>query len=1329
MTESPQLNASLIRLKLLDALRSGDDSRIDAIIRELNSSKANIHNQGLLQLKETVLHYAVQVASLHTIQWLVQHADTYGLDINCQDHQGNTPLHLAAMAGRSDVVRYLLSLPHINDTIANVDKKQPVEVAKNLNIAQLMQFERAKFVEKAACDLRSFFSNRDFDKLEQLLVLNPRASDLLDINGADPETGNTVLHEFIQKDDVPMCEWILKHGGDPFKRDKRGKLPIDLVNPKDEPLKKLIKAVSKDQTIMDPVAATNAPGKTGNAPTYKGYLRKWTNFASGYKLRYFVVDENGILSYYTDQDDTNNSCRGSLNLGYATLHLDSSEKMKFEIYGKNGLRWHLKANHPIETNRWVWTLQNAITYAKDNIKRRRQLASGAGAGVGNASGANAGGVAPPTSANKTAYGDEPHEQVSTAESEPAEKAKHHRLRIPGRKKHKHKRDISQTSASGDEISNSNLSRSSTVKSNATSSDGPKIAALSPANVYPGASKHTAEEEHEYLDTDNENFDYDADEMEVDDYDSENEASIDTNHLNDEIAATKRSLQIEISSLLELFSQVMTSNTFEPNSKQAEVCIVGNNTIKAVSDMLGKYNAGIEARDGKLKRNLDRQLEVNQLWEKSIRQLENEIQTREDKLAVYKGQRKQLKKYFSGGNNAAVRSSGTVSPLPTTKVDQDNITSAHTGRGMSEVPEETQVDQVDKKLDAIQGHYAHSHPHLGNEDEQNAGAAAGAAAGAGAGAVPEDVIELLGDDSDDEFFDADEFEETQAPEWPSELTGEEQPPAPANGPASEPVPEPVPVDEKEQLPANESAPEPAPVNKEAKTGGLESSAQGAPAEQEVKDEPSHVPEAAAGAAGGAGTGHQNVQEQSVAPDEVPAQEEPTQKQFQQDSAPGDEGLNPAQRKVNQELQQQGTFLGYEKPPRSKLSMDEDNRPKVGLWGILKSMIGKDMTRMTLPVSFNEPTSLLQRLAEDIEYNDLINTAARYDDSTLRLIYIATFAATEYSSTIDRIAKPFNPLLGETFEYARTDQNYRLFVEQVSHHPPISACHATSPKWDYYGENAVDSKFSGRSFDFKHLGKMFCVVRPDNGVKDQRGNIVAEELYSWKKVNTAVVGIMIGNPTVDNYGKMIVTNHTTGDTITVDMKQRGWRASSAYQLSGQALDRNGVPQWAMGGHWNSRIYAKKVTGEQQSGTANRKMSILEDPDKTAPKSSDPFSGSKFLVWQVAPRPKVPFNLTAFAVTLNGLDENLDKWVAPTDTRLRPDQRDMEEGRYDQAADEKHRLEVKQRQARKRRDESGETYIPKWFIKQKHPVTGDMYWDYNGKYWPDRKAHQWQGCPDIF
>lgn len=105
-------------------------------------------------------------------------------------------------------------------------------------------------------------------------------------------------------------------------------------------------------------------------------------------------------------------------------------------------------------------------------------------------------------------------------------------------------------------------------------------------------------------------------------------------------------------------------------------------------------------------------------------------------------------------------------------------------------------------------------------------------------------------------------------------------------------------------------------------------------------------------------------------------------------------------------------------------------------------------MTLPVSFNEPTSLLQRVAEDLEYADLLDVAADRPDSMERLVYVAAYAASEYASTIGRVAKPFNPLLGETFEYVRPDKGYRFFVEQVSHHPPIGAAWAESPKWDYY-----------------------------------------------------------------------------------------------------------------------------------------------------------------------------------------------------------------------------------------------------------------------------------------
>jgi len=383
------------------------------------------------------------------------------------------------------------------------------------------------------------------------------------------------------------------------------------------------------------------------------------------------------------------------------------------------------------------------------------------------------------------------------------------------------------------------------------------------------------------------------------------------------------------------------------------------------------------------------------------------------------------------------------------------------------------------------------------------------------------------------------------------------------------------------------------------------------------------------------------------------------------------------------------------------------------GILKSMIGKDMTKMTLPVSFNEPTSLLQRMAEDMEYTDLLDTAAEHSDSSERLLYVAAFAASEYASTIGRVAKPFNPLLGETYEYARPDKGYRFMVEQVSHHPPIGAAWGESAKWTYYGESAVKSKFYGKSFDINPLGTWFLKLRPTNG---------HEELFTWKKVTTSVVGIITGSPTVDNYGPMEIKNWTTGETCLLDFKPRGWKASSAYQVAGKVASADGTTRWSLGGRWNDKIFARLTPGYEAN---------LEGLVGSRTKKDET---SAFLIWQANPRPTgIPFNLTPFGLTLNALPQKLKSVLPPTDARLRPDQRAMEDGAYDLAATEKNRVEEKQRAKRRIREANGEEFVSRWFKKSKCEISGEEYWSTNGEYWPMRagvaKGGKWVGCEDIF
>lgn len=74
--------------------------------------------------------------------------------------------------------------------------------------------------------------------------------------------------------------------------------------------------------------------------------------------------------------------------------------------------------------------------------------------------------------------------------------------------------------------------------------------------------------------------------------------------------------------------------------------------------------------------------------------------------------------------------------------------------------------------------------------------------------------------------------------------------------------------------------------------------------------------------------------------------------------------------------------------------------------------------------------LQRMCEELEYSELLDKAATLDDAGERMVLVASFAVSAYASSIYRAAhKPFNPLLGESYECIREDKGFRFVAEQV------------------------------------------------------------------------------------------------------------------------------------------------------------------------------------------------------------------------------------------------------------------------------------------------------------
>lgn len=98
---------------------------------------------------------------------------------------------------------------------------------------------------------------------------------------------------------------------------------------------------------------------------------------------------------------------------------------------------------------------------------------------------------------------------------------------------------------------------------------------------------------------------------------------------------------------------------------------------------------------------------------------------------------------------------------------------------------------------------------------------------------------------------------------------------------------------------------------------------------------------------------------------------------------------------------------------------------------------------------------------------------------------------------------------------------------------------------------------------------------------------------------------------------------------------------------------------------------------------------------------------------------YGFTRFAMELNEFTENLANEIPVTDSRFRPDQRNLENGDVEKAELEKQRIEEIQRNKRKEMEARGEQHQPLWFsVSEDSILTGnsktEKEWIFNNQYW---------------
>ncbi|XP_065812727.1 oxysterol-binding protein 1 isoform X13 [Labrus bergylta] len=421
--------------------------------------------------------------------------------------------------------------------------------------------------------------------------------------------------------------------------------------------------------------------------------------------------------------------------------------------------------------------------------------------------------------------------------------------------------------------------------------------------------------------------------------------------------------------------------------------------------------------------------------------------------------------------------------------------------------------------------------------------------------------------------------------------------------------------------------------------------------------------------------------------------------------------------------------------------------LNLWSIMKNCIGKELSKIPMPVNFNEPLSMLQRLSEDLEYFELLDKAAKCQSSLEQMCYVAAFTVSSYSTTVHRTGKPFNPLLGETFELDRLKEcGYRSLCEQVSHHPPAAAHHAFSEKgWSLRQEITLASKFRGKYLSIMPLGSIQCLFEKSNNH------------YSWKKVTTTIHNIIVGKLWIDQSGEIDVVNHKTGDRCHLKFTPYSYFSRDVpRKVTGVVTDKEGKAHYVLSGTWDEKMEFSRVmqSSKGENGTEGKQRTVYQTL-----KAKE--------IWTKNPLPEGAENMYYFsslALTLNEHEEG----VAPTDSRRRPDQRLMEDGRWDEANAEKQRLEEKQRITRREREREAvkvasspeeavtedsindsplkmetateanevseesihqDNHQALWFEKLDDPVSGETLHVYKGGYWEAKDQAEWDLCPDIF
>jgi len=354
-------------------------------------------------------------------------------------------------------------------------------------------------------------------------------------------------------------------------------------------------------------------------------------------------------------------------------------------------------------------------------------------------------------------------------------------------------------------------------------------------------------------------------------------------------------------------------------------------------------------------------------------------------------------------------------------------------------------------------------------------------------------------------------------------------------------------------------------------------------------------------------------------------------------------------------------------------------------MIKDIVTNYTKKLPSPVYFNEPLSMGEKQCEKFKYMDLLIKAGNESSKEMQMCYISAFLIGEIFLNLGRSLKPFNPIIGETYEFFDNERKFRYYSEQVSHKPQVTAYIAETPEFAYYGDtlNSTSFKIFKGSIEliFKNKAHIYLKKTGDH--------------YILNPPTVYVKGLM-KPPLYNDYGGTTIIQNTKDISYRCELKfiEEGWTPNSLGNFEGTVFKDYETIVYLIKGNWTKEIYITDPNGNNRIDllTLDKNQNYLNNTIES-------------------------YVLPEYSCQLNQITPELEKILPKNDSRFRMDIRLLEEKEEtEDAQNYKLRYEEKQR-----KELCTNEHKILYFTEFLSPETEDKYYLPNGKYWEHRKSRK--------